>query len=343
MKPNVAIIILNWNGWKDTKECLESLYQIDYPKYNVILVDNASKDDSIKKIKDYCMGKLKVKSDFFIYNSNNKPIKILEFIKEELKNIKTIPYEFSDLSQNNKLIIIKNDKNYGFAEGNNIGIKFALNNLNPDYVLLLNNDTVVNKDFLIELVNIGESKENIGIVGPKTYYYNFESKKNIIGFAGGKLNLLKGTSSQIGALEEDKGQYNNPKEVGYVEGSCFLVKRKIFDRVGFLDSRYFAYWEEVDYCMRSLKLGYKSFYAPKSTIWHKGGMSKNENYTFLITRNMFFFMKTNTTLKVYITFLLYFFGFKFWFLFVYFLFYQKNYSNLKNFLIGIHNGLNQKD
>jgi GT2 family glycosyltransferase len=77
MNPKVSVIILNWNGWEDTIECLESLYQIDYPNYDVVLIDNDSKDDSIQRIRDYSEGKIKPKSKFYTYNPNNKPIKDL--------------------------------------------------------------------------------------------------------------------------------------------------------------------------------------------------------------------------------------------------------------------------
>ncbi len=75
--PEVAVIILNWNGWEDTIECLESLYQINYPNYNVILVDNASEDNSIEKIREYCAGKLEIQSDFFEYDKQNKPLNLI--------------------------------------------------------------------------------------------------------------------------------------------------------------------------------------------------------------------------------------------------------------------------
>ncbi len=75
---NVVIIILNWNGWEDTIECFESVYQNDYTNYYVIVVDNDSNDDSVKKIKEYCKGKIKVESSFFKYDPYNKPIEILE-------------------------------------------------------------------------------------------------------------------------------------------------------------------------------------------------------------------------------------------------------------------------
>ena len=81
--PKVSIIILNWNGWKDTVECLESLYQITYPNYDVIVVDNGSEDESIEKIKRYCKGEIKVESKFFDYLPTNKPIKIIEYTREE--------------------------------------------------------------------------------------------------------------------------------------------------------------------------------------------------------------------------------------------------------------------
>src|ERR1700690_790746 len=84
MYPNVAVIILNWNGWQDTLECLESLYQINYPNYDIVIVDNDSADDSIQKIIEYCKGEIKVESKFFQYNSKNKPIKTMEYTEKEV-------------------------------------------------------------------------------------------------------------------------------------------------------------------------------------------------------------------------------------------------------------------
>ena len=85
--PKVSIIILNWNGWKDTLEALESVYQIKYPNYGVVLLDNASDDESIEKIREYCEGKIKVKSEFFEYSKSNKPINLTEYQKNELNSM----------------------------------------------------------------------------------------------------------------------------------------------------------------------------------------------------------------------------------------------------------------
>ena len=79
MNPRVSVIILNWNGWEDTIECLESFYQINYPNYDLILVDNDSMDDSIPKIRDYCEGNIEPESKFYSYQSGNKPVKIYEY------------------------------------------------------------------------------------------------------------------------------------------------------------------------------------------------------------------------------------------------------------------------
>jgi GT2 family glycosyltransferase len=166
--PRVAIIILNWNGWEDTLECLESVYQINYPEYDVIVVDNNSEDISIKKIEDYCAGYIKVDSNFFNYQNKN-PIKIFEYSSNELQSSKLPEMDvINSVKPNEKLILIKNHKNYGFAKGNNIGISYALKSLDADYVLLLNNDTVVDKDFLTELVDAAKTNDNVGFVGPKS-------------------------------------------------------------------------------------------------------------------------------------------------------------------------------
>jgi GT2 family glycosyltransferase len=114
--PKVSIIILNWNGWKDTIECLESLYQINYNNYEVILVDNDSKDESIEKIKEWAKGNIEVNSKFFKYNKKNKPIKVFEYSKEELENNKYLKNKtkLDKLKSDKKLFLLKNDNNYGY-------------------------------------------------------------------------------------------------------------------------------------------------------------------------------------------------------------------------------------
>lgn len=308
MNPKVSIVILNWNGWRDTIECLESLYRISYPDYDVILVDNGSKDDSIEEIKAYLDGKKAVASSFFKYSDDCKPIKILEYTIAEAELGGGREDEIVYLPPNRRIILIRNDKNYGFAEGNNIGIRYALKALDPDYVLLLNNDTVVKDDFLNELIKAINSDESIGFAGPVIYYYNYNGRTDIINVAGINLIMKKGTYHRIGAKEVDQGQYTNIKTVDYLEGSCLLIRRTVLDKIGLLDLSYFAYWEETDLCIRGLDAGYKCVCVPTAKIWHKvSSSSVSTTKLYYMTRNRLWFMKDHATGQELRSFLTYFF------------------------------------
>ncbi|MBF4474611.1 MULTISPECIES: glycosyltransferase family 2 protein [Methanobacterium] len=292
--PRVAIIILNWNGWEDTLECLESVYQTNYPEYDVIVVDNNSEDISIKKIEDYCAGYIKVDSNFFNYQNKN-PIKIFEYSSNELQSSKLPEMDvINSVKPNEKLILIKNHKNYGFAKGNNIGISYALKSLDADYVLLLNNDTVVDKDFLTELVDAAKTNDNVGFVGPKVYIY---SDKNTLQVAGGaKVDLKHGEVDEIAYHQRDEGQFDHYLEPDYIGGTCILCSREVIEEVGMLDPGYFMYWEDADWCFRGRKQGYKSVYAFKSKIWHKYGASSDTPFKmYYFTRNRIYFVKKNST------------------------------------------------
>jgi GT2 family glycosyltransferase len=280
--PNVAIVILNWNGWEDTIECLESVFQIDYPNYNVVLVDNHSTDDSIKKIIAYAEGKITVESTFFEYSHYNKPLNYQ--ILDKNRNI--------DINPNKQLTLILNHKNEGFAEGNNIGMRYTLKNLESKYVLLLNNDTVVDKYFLDSLVKEGENNEKIGLLGPKIYYYD---EPEVIWCVGGKIDWKLARGRHIGNQEFDRGQYQIKKHFDYISGAALLIKRELLEDVGLLDEKYFLYFEETDLELKAALNSYENIYIPESKIWHKvsrsgGGISK-EVGLYYITRNRWIFMK----------------------------------------------------
>jgi len=338
----ISIVILNWNGWKDTIECLESLYQITYTNYDVVVVDNGSIDESIKKIKGYCEGKIKVESKFFKYDDNNKPIKIIEYNREESAN-RGKESELDNFDSNKKLILIKNEKNYGFAEGNNIAIKYAMNFLKPEYILLLNNDTIVDKNFLNKMVEIGERDKSHGIVGPKIYYYDYKGKTNIINFTGADLIIWKGKEIRYGFKEEDKGQFNNEMEVDKIEGSCMLIKTKLLDEIGLLDTNYFAYWEETDLCFRASKKGYKIIYSPSARIWHKIAVSCGGDYNptkiYYMTRNMLLFIKKNSSTLDKIRFSLYLILYYFWFKAIVYLLYHRDVKKFTSYIKGFIDGI----
>jgi len=238
MQKEIYIIVLNWNGRKDTLECLESLKNIDYTNYKIIVVDNNSQDGSVFEIK----------------------------------------------KKHSKAIVIQNKTNLGFAGGNNIGIKYATEN-KADYILLLNNDTTVEKTFLNELVKVGDSDKNIGLVGSKIYYYD---EPNRIWFAGGKVNWLRNSGMHIGLDIIDNGQFNKKKEVDYLTGCCLLIKREVIEKIGTLSEDYFLYYEDTDYSLRAQNAGFKCIYAPKSKIYHKISRSTkpgSPSYIYYHSRN----------------------------------------------------------
>jgi GT2 family glycosyltransferase len=293
-QPKVAIIILNWNGWKNTIECLESIYQIDYPKYEIILVDNGSKDNSVQKIEAYAKGEISAESSFFRYDLSNKPLKI---IKPPIK----VPSSF-----NKELLLVENTVNYGFAKGVNIATGLAQKQ-QADYVLLLNNDIVVDRHFLSEMIAQAEKTPQFGIAGPTIYYYD---RPTTVDFAGENLTLwrVKG--------KENCKKLSYPAEVDKVEGSCMLISRTVLNKVGMLYPKYWAYWEETDLCFRAKKVGFRIFYFPNAMIWHKVACSiggeNNLKRQYYLNRNRLLFAKRNLTLGDQAKFLVYFFGYELW-------------------------------
>lgn len=277
MMPKVAVIILNWNGWKDTIECLESLYKIDYPRYCVVIVDNCSKDESIIKIKKYC---------------KKKGIKMFEYTRLETETKHNILInEKEKIFIDKYAILIKNERNYGFAEGNNIGIRFALKFLNPDYVLLLNNDTIVDENFLKELVKVAERDKNIGMVAPKQFSY-WDNEPIL---RAHEIDLIKLVKETLFAWKEKRKEKEreNDREVDWVQASCLLVKKDVIQKIGLLDPHYFICWEDLDWCITARKAGYKIIHSAKSKFWHKISRSvkKSPIVHYFKARNAFLFYK----------------------------------------------------
>ena len=186
-----------------------------------------------------------------------------------------------------------------------MGIKFALEFLYPDYILLLNNDTVVDENFLQELINNRNTRDDVGILGPKIYFYD---KPQTIWSAGCKISWKFSRGIQIGTNETDNGQYDEIDEVEYVSGSAFLIKTEVIKKIGLMDENYFLYFEESDWTLRANQEGFKSLYIPTSHIWHKvsrsgGGISKPMGL-YYITRNRWIFMRKWAKKNDFLVFLL---------------------------------------
>lgn len=243
--PSVFIIIVNWNGFWDTSECIRSILNISYDNYTIIVVDNSDKDES-----------------------------------KELAKI------FSEV------ITLRSETNLGFAGGNNLGIEYALGK-GADYILLLNNDTTVEKDFLNILVDSASNNKNIGITVPQINYYNEPHK---IWSAGGTISKIRGSGFAETNTWENKVERKD-KSVSFVSGCCMLIKKEVIKKVGMFDEMFFLYVEDTDLCFRVLKAGYSINVVSKTKIYHKIKGSTRNNFSVLplyyTTRNRLYFAKKN--------------------------------------------------
>lgn len=269
-QPKVAIVVLNWNGWEDTIECLESLFQIYYDNFQVIVVDNGSADGSIEKIKQWADGKILVGSKYFKFDPLNKPIKYFEITGS--KN--------PTFDEKSKLILIRSEVNLGYAKGNNLGIKYATANTDANHILLLNNDTVVKTDFLNNMIKVYAKYPNAVLAGPKILdYYTgrwlLTSLKGRIGmlttimfFTPLKAFLLAAPFSRIFSASAEIMQ-----KVYSISGCCMLFNRSVLDEIGLIDENTFLGWEEYIVAEKLFKRGLPTYYVPESTIYHKVGSS----------------------------------------------------------------------
>lgn len=229
---NIYIIVLNFNGEKETKECLNSLSKVSFDGVglNTIVVDN-----------------------------NSQPPLDIDLSKYENLNLE----------------IIRNQKNLGFSGGMNVGIKKALQE-RADYVLILNNDTLVDSNFLMPLYAVLSDNKTAGIAVPKIYYakgyefhknrYKKEDLGKVIWYAGGRVDPKTVYGENFGVDEVDRGQFDKEKEIEASTGCCMLVKREVFEKIGFFNENYFLYYEDADLSFRAREAGYKIFFVPNSVV-----------------------------------------------------------------------------
>lgn len=289
----VAIIILNWNGWKDTIECLESVFRIDYPNYQVIVVDNGSTDDSVKKIKAWAEGKQEVLTPELthpLYHLSHPPVqKPIPYIEYDRETTEAGGFPEKEKLLYNKLskgiphpmVLIQTRENLGFAGGNNVGIIYAMAKGDCDYIWLLNNDTVVEKNVLMKIVKLVESFKEIGIAGGKIYCYNNPEK---LWFAGGHINFLFGGGFHS---YKDKNQnfYNSfdfSTECDFITGCSMLIKKAVLSAFSGFDERFFLNYEDIDFCYQVKKNGWKIRVANNSRIFHKVSGSQKKGSCILL-------------------------------------------------------------
>jgi len=215
------------------------------------------------------------------YNLTSKCIDSLN--KSNYKNFKIIlvDNEYSEKSlidlrnKHKELIVFKEKNNLGFAGGNNIGIRYALEN-DYDYIMLLNNDTEVKENFILPLVERIEKDHSLGAVQP--LILNF-SNKSIIWNAGGKLNKFLGLTSTRLNNNKLNSSIVFDDYTDWISGCCILIKSEILTKVGLLDEKFFNYYEDVDWSLRMKNLGYDLGFVKESIIYHHGSSSSKNKKT----------------------------------------------------------------
>jgi len=185
--------------------------------------------------------------------------------------------------------ILELNENKGYAGNNNVGLEFAIK-LNPDWIFVMNEDIVLDKDALDEMMHEANENPKAGIIGPLVYHFD---EPEIIQSAGGSFTK-NGDSIHISQNEKDSGQYEKPFEVPWISGCAIGVRLEAIQQAGLIDEHFFYYWEETDWCFRIKAFGWKSIVVPKAKIWHKGVQRNylpSPNVTYYATRNRLLFNK----------------------------------------------------
>ena len=297
----VALVVLNWNGWQDTIECLQSIRTLSHGNYLTVVVDNHSDDGSEARIREFCVNSVGPDLRTKMTAARGEQTVPLEYDRLESEKIGMEGAGILERPSPERLVLIKNDKNYGFAEGNNIALRYLLGSIRPEYVLLLNNDTVVESDLISNLVSVAESDEQAAVLGPKIYYYDRDGRDDIIWSAGGGIDLAREVVYyDIGQGEQDRGQYNQVKEVEWCTGAAMMIRGSIVQEL-LLNPGFLFGHEDVEYCISVRKRGFRVVYVPKAMVWHKVSVSRKKTGN-LIGRDVagyFAFLKSNFSRGVY--------------------------------------------
>lgn len=233
---HISVIIVNFNGDKDTHECIASLAKSELNrefKFNVVVVDNASKE----------------------------------------------PFKLSSSEQKMEVELLRSDSNLGFTGGNNLGITQARDKFNSDFFLLLNNDTVVDPEFIKNLHKCARNHPRAGLVNPKIYFtpgkefhlssYTKEERGQVIWFAGGSIDWRNLVAFHRGVDEVDRGQFDYQVDAqDFATGCALLIRRELVETIGLLNDDLFLYLEDVEYSLRAKRAGFEVLFCPESVIWH---------------------------------------------------------------------------
>lgn len=255
-EPLTWIIILNFNRHKDCIQCVNSLLGLEYENFQILIIDNSSDVSDREKLREF-----------------------IETLKLKCSKIK-----YLELPQN-----------LGFAGGNNVGIKTAIEE-GAEFIWLVNNDVIVAPKSLKMLVKCAQEEEKAAFVGSKIFFFD---QPDLIQHAGGKVCSWKAVTRHIGLGQKDQPEFSKRKTVDFVTGASLLVRVKALNQIGLMDESYFLYWEDTNWMVRGRKKGWLTYYEPNSIVWHKGSITLAESsylLTYYGTRNALIFARRNYSL-----------------------------------------------
>ncbi|SDF86897.1 glycosyltransferase family 2 protein [Mucilaginibacter sp. P25] len=264
----VFIVLVNYTKYKDTIECLESVLKSSYQNFEVIIIDNSPNDESEYNIRRWLKGEYncsEINTLFpeLVYPMLGKPISYTYLKEAQLEKAEPAP---------NKVLFIK-AINRGFAAANNLAFKYILKSANQSsFVWLLNNDTVIEKETLKNMINFYKNNDPVYVIGSKLKYYY---KKEALQAICGRYNKWLGSTYHIGDGEIDRGQYNNyvMSNDNYIVGASIFFPIVFLSTVGVMNEDYFLYYEEMDWILTGRKYGFKIALEPTAIVYHKEGAS----------------------------------------------------------------------
>jgi GT2 family glycosyltransferase len=267
-----CVVLLNWNGWKDTIECLESVFRLGCRDFRVVVCDNTSTDGSFEKIRQWARGELaagcaNAQLSWLTSPPVPKPIQCLAMTRAQAES-HTGGWEVP-------LTLVQTGGNLGFAAGNNVGLRLALSDPDCQYFWLLNNDTVVESDSLSAMVRLMQQRPEVGLCGSLSLsYYNPKE----VQAQGGKPYCRWTARVHTPPLRmvEELDFHPTPTPMDFVNGASMLASRAFLERVGLMEESYFLYFEELDWAMRA-KGKFQLGYTRESVIYHKEGASIGSN------------------------------------------------------------------
>lgn len=266
----VGVVLVNWRGWRDTLQALETLFAGDYVHFDAVVVDNNSGDDSVEHILAWAQG---------------REVAVLPSLLGERVRVRAeqeaIPHTLLDESElaappaPSRLTVIQAKCNGGFAAGNNLALSYLLNQGTYDYFWLLNNDAFPAPDALSHLIARAEDDPDIGMVGSTLIYAGRPDTIQATG--GAEFALSGGRASHLGselpfACLSKIDVLDVERRMAYIVGASMLVSCRFLERVGLMEESYFLYFEEIDWAERG-KPTFKLGYAKSSLVYHKAGGS----------------------------------------------------------------------